>query len=265
MARPELPVGTWGKIRTEKLGPHRFRARARFRDYDGKTRDVEATGATEAAAVAALKVKLRDRTTPNNDEVTRETHVSTLADLWIEEITAEERLAPQTIHQYQTSLRTTILPPSATCGSGKPASAASRNSCEASPQTGRQQPRVSRSPSASCSPWPSVTAPSRPTPYGKPVDCVNRAALSSLSPTYRYTNLWRAVPLLHRRRERPEGPGPGGRVPSAEHCTAVAKRSPWSGPGCAVGMRTPFLDHGDGYARLPLLEPQIIDQCPHQE
>jgi hypothetical protein len=29
---------------------------------------------------------------------------------WIDEITAEERLAPQTIHRYQTSLRTAILP-----------------------------------------------------------------------------------------------------------------------------------------------------------
>src|ERR671938_34625 len=82
MARPPLPIGTWGKIRTEKLGPNRFCARTRFRDYDGKTRD---------------------------DETTRETHVSTLANLWIEEITAEERVTPQTINNYETSLRTSIL------------------------------------------------------------------------------------------------------------------------------------------------------------
>lgn len=110
MARPELPIGTWGKIRTEKLGPNRFCARARFRDYDGKTRDIEATDTTGPAAVRALKVKLRDRTTPNEDEITRETRISTLSERWIDEITAEERLAPQTIHRYQTSLRTAILP-----------------------------------------------------------------------------------------------------------------------------------------------------------
>ncbi|MEU4715513.1 tyrosine-type recombinase/integrase [Micromonospora purpureochromogenes] len=110
MARPELPIGTWGKIRTEKLGPHRFRARARFRDYDGKTRDIEATDTTGPAAERALKVKLRDRTTPNDDEITRETRVSSLAGLWIEEITTEERIAPQTIHRYETSVRTAILP-----------------------------------------------------------------------------------------------------------------------------------------------------------
>jgi integrase len=110
VARPELPIGTWGKIRTEKLGPNRFCARARFRDYDGKTRDIEATDTTGPSAVRALKVKLRDRITPNDDEITRETRLSTLAEAWIDEITAEERLKPQTIHRYQTSLRTAILP-----------------------------------------------------------------------------------------------------------------------------------------------------------
>jgi integrase len=110
VARPELSIGTWGKIRTEKLGPNRFCARARFRDYDGRTRDIEAAGTTGPAAIRALKEKLRDRAIPNDDEITRETYVSTLANLWIEEITAEERVTPQTINNYKTSLRTAILP-----------------------------------------------------------------------------------------------------------------------------------------------------------
>ena len=110
MARPETSVGTWGNIRTEKLGPARFCARARFRDYDGKTRDVEATDVTGPAAVRALKVKLRERTTPNDGEITRETRVSTLGEMWIEEITAEERITPQTIDRYRANLRTAILP-----------------------------------------------------------------------------------------------------------------------------------------------------------
>src|SRR5688572_32869926 len=99
MARPPLPIGTWGNIRTEKLGPNRFRARARFRDYDGKTRDIEAIGTTGPAAVTALKIKLRDRVTPNDDEITRETRVSTLAQRWIDEISTEERLTLQTIQR----------------------------------------------------------------------------------------------------------------------------------------------------------------------
>jgi hypothetical protein len=68
VARPPLPIGTWGNIRTEKLGPDKFCARARFHDYDGKTRDVEATDTTGPAAIRALKVKLRDRVAPNDDE-----------------------------------------------------------------------------------------------------------------------------------------------------------------------------------------------------
>ncbi|HYN96667.1 MAG TPA: site-specific integrase [Pilimelia sp.] len=110
MARPPLPIGTWGDIRTETLGPHRYCARARFRDYDGKTRDVEAIGTTAPAAIRALKEKLRDRATPNDDEVTRDTHVRTLANLWIEEITAEERVSLQTISRYEISIRVSIVP-----------------------------------------------------------------------------------------------------------------------------------------------------------
>ncbi|QSB17551.1 site-specific integrase [Natronosporangium hydrolyticum] len=104
------PAGAGGKIRTEKVGPNRHRARARFRDYDGTTRDVEATDTTGPAATRALKIKLRDRSSPTDDEINRETRISKLAELWIEEITAEERLAPQTIQRYQTSLNTAVVP-----------------------------------------------------------------------------------------------------------------------------------------------------------
>jgi integrase len=110
MARPPLPIGTWGNIRTEKLAANRHVARARFRDYDGTTRDVEATGITGPAAIRALQAKLRDRIAPNDDEITRETRVNTLADLWLDELIAEERVTPQTIDRYTTSLRTVIRP-----------------------------------------------------------------------------------------------------------------------------------------------------------
>jgi hypothetical protein len=110
VARPELPIGTWGKIRTETLGPNRFCARARFRDYDGKTRDVEATGPTAPAAIRALNVKLRDRTTPNDDEITRDTRVDLLADLWLDQMAAEARVLPQTLNTYNSSLRFRIRP-----------------------------------------------------------------------------------------------------------------------------------------------------------
>jgi integrase len=110
MGRPPLEIGTGGDIRIETLGPNRYRARGRFRDYDGKTRDVEATSTSGPAAERALKAKFRDRVAPNDDEITRETYVHTLADLWLEEITAEERITPQTINRYEISVRVSIKP-----------------------------------------------------------------------------------------------------------------------------------------------------------
>jgi integrase len=110
VARPELPVGTWGKVRTEQLGPNRFRARTRFRDYDGKTRDVEASGNTRPSAERALTVKLRDRTTPNDDEITRDTRIEALADLWLDHKAAEDTVTPQTLTSYISILRSRIRP-----------------------------------------------------------------------------------------------------------------------------------------------------------
>jgi integrase len=110
VARPELPLGTWGRIRREELGPNRFRARARFHDYDGHTRDVEAWADTAAAAERALRVKLRDRSAPGDDDITRDMRMTRLSELWINEIVAEDRITPQTVNQYESSLRTSILP-----------------------------------------------------------------------------------------------------------------------------------------------------------
>ena len=38
MARPPLPLGTWGTITTEKIRDGSYRALTRFRDTDGNTR-----------------------------------------------------------------------------------------------------------------------------------------------------------------------------------------------------------------------------------
>jgi integrase len=110
MPRPPLPIGTWGRIRREHAGPRSFRARCRFRDYDGLTRDVEAWGETGAAAERALLRMLRERTTPTGDEVTRDARLTKLAELWLQAVIADEEISPQTIDRYKTSLRTTIIP-----------------------------------------------------------------------------------------------------------------------------------------------------------
>jgi hypothetical protein len=61
MGRPPLPAGTYGRINVDELGERRFRARAKYRDYDGVTRKVERAGTSRTAAENNLKQALRDR------------------------------------------------------------------------------------------------------------------------------------------------------------------------------------------------------------
>lgn len=101
MARPSLPIGTYGAISHSEVTPGRFRARTRFRDFDGSIRQVEAHGRSRAAAERALKLALRDRTAPAGWEVTPEMRISTLGELWFAELETEGRLRPQSIDTYR--------------------------------------------------------------------------------------------------------------------------------------------------------------------
>ena len=111
MARPPLPIGTAGKIRREQLGPNSWRARTQFRDYDGVTRPVEAHGATGAKAENRLRELLRDRSAPNNSDITGDMLISALAELWFEEVAGQEELAVQTIDRYQACFQQAIRKP----------------------------------------------------------------------------------------------------------------------------------------------------------
>lgn len=108
MPRPPLPVGTWGAVRVEPA-PAGFRARARFRDYDGKTRDVERTGRTKGAARNALTEALAERSAPAAEEITADTRIEELAALWSEEIRAAGR-ADATRRRYRETLDNYVLP-----------------------------------------------------------------------------------------------------------------------------------------------------------
>ena len=61
MGRPPLPVGTFGRICFLSQPSGEVQARARFRDYDGRTRLVSKTARTRAAAERALKTELSTR------------------------------------------------------------------------------------------------------------------------------------------------------------------------------------------------------------
>ena len=86
MARPPLPVGTWGEINRVQLAPGQWKAVARFRDYDGVTRKVGRVGATGQKAENLLKEALRDRARLPSEELTPETRLSRVAEDWTREL-----------------------------------------------------------------------------------------------------------------------------------------------------------------------------------
>ena len=62
MPRPSLALGEWGDVSVAKAADGKsYRARARFRDFDGVVRMVERRAATAKAARADLDVALRER------------------------------------------------------------------------------------------------------------------------------------------------------------------------------------------------------------
>lgn len=92
MGRPPLPLGTYGAIRVYELGPGRFRARAKYRDYDGVTRLVERVGTSRTGAKNNLKEALRDRGRAAHDgEVTADTTVAAVGELWLRDIDESDR------------------------------------------------------------------------------------------------------------------------------------------------------------------------------
>lgn len=85
MPRPPLPLGTLGEIKVTLLAPGKYEARARFRDFDGTTRQVRKLGSTERKAESALKASVTGRRVGGGD-ITSETRIKALADAWLEEV-----------------------------------------------------------------------------------------------------------------------------------------------------------------------------------
>jgi integrase len=92
MARPPLPVGTYGKIKIYELGPRRFRARAKYRDYDGITRPVERVGTSREQTANRLREAFRDRgRTTTDGDITPDTRIAAVAALWLRDIDDSDR------------------------------------------------------------------------------------------------------------------------------------------------------------------------------
>lgn len=107
MGRPPLPVGTWGEITVTALPSGGYRARARYRDHDGRTRQVERRGPTKGAARRALTSHLAERTTPAADELTASTRVKSVSEIWMDE---NGKLAAATRRRYREVLDDHVLP-----------------------------------------------------------------------------------------------------------------------------------------------------------
>jgi integrase len=107
-----LPVGTFGEVTFQTMPSGRVRARVLFRDWDGKSHQVQTTGATRAAAERALKVKLNERigASPVGVGLTPDSTFGDLAAYWLEDLDVEGRIAKSTRQRYEANLRQLVLP-----------------------------------------------------------------------------------------------------------------------------------------------------------
>lgn len=62
MSRPRIPIGGYGEIAFITRGRGKVEARTRFRDWDGRTRLVQATASSRPAAEVALRRSSRSAT-----------------------------------------------------------------------------------------------------------------------------------------------------------------------------------------------------------
>lgn len=82
MPRSPLPVGAWGRISRTQIDTKVWVARARFRDEDGRTRQVEARGESGPKAERALVEAMKRRVAPSGAALRPESRISYLLDLW---------------------------------------------------------------------------------------------------------------------------------------------------------------------------------------
>lgn len=113
MARPPLPLGTFGQIQTWQEGDV-WIARTKFRDFDGVIRRVKRRGRSKAGAIRELKGALADRQAPAKAaEVTPDTKLTKVAELWLAEVERDViagRKSPATLDAYRSILRRHVRP-----------------------------------------------------------------------------------------------------------------------------------------------------------
>lgn len=111
MARPPLPVGSWGSINVQQTGEKSWRARARYRDQDGVTRPVVRYGKTAAAATLALRTEFASREAPRvGENVTGDTRVSAWAVDWLDSVDHDPKRKQATRDRYRWIVERVVVP-----------------------------------------------------------------------------------------------------------------------------------------------------------
>jgi integrase len=87
-------------------------ARVRFRDHDGKRRQVQATARTQSAAERALKCKLATRATyqPGDGSLTADSLFADLAAYWLDDIELEGHITQRTRENYEWNMLNLVVP-----------------------------------------------------------------------------------------------------------------------------------------------------------
>lgn len=106
MGRPPLPIGTWGDVSVTKEPSGAWRASARYRGEDGRTRTYSRRRPTKGEAKRALLDHLATlRDTMAGGTITRDSTVAALADHWMQ---AWQEAAPRTsgtVRTYRLQLK----------------------------------------------------------------------------------------------------------------------------------------------------------------
>jgi integrase len=109
MGRPPLAVGTYGHILIRQVG-NQYEARCRFRDFDGATRQVRAFGRSKSAAEQRLKKALTERGEMGSDEITPDTRLAKLTDLWLLDLAESSEHSAGTKRIYELCATNYIKP-----------------------------------------------------------------------------------------------------------------------------------------------------------
>lgn len=112
VSRSRQPIGSFGDVSYRVLASGHILARARYRDWDGQTRQVQASGPSRKAAELVSKQKRSERSVyqPGTAELTANSIFKQLADYWLADMDMNPDLAEGTRQLYRWNMEHLVLP-----------------------------------------------------------------------------------------------------------------------------------------------------------